>query len=405
MAFVKWCSFYELPEPTHWVEPPEIYSFSTLQAIKSCPRRWQLLHSGWGPFSQFPERPQPAAIEGQIVHAALELLARELGRLGRPPIGSTTFQKALTACGFWSFFATQIQVWNQRLGAHPRAGPPYVLRTKPQELTNQTIRLFRETYLPGVGQSLSSQPDPDPFISARLDPLATNTAVNPAVLLQTRGGLAEIRLRHPTLPIAGVMDVVTLDQQGTTTILDFKTGKQKPAHIDQVHLYALLWWRCCGAPPDQVVLQYLDTAWSQPVSTAELSRVEEAIVRDINYAKSMLLARPAPPNPGSDCIWCPVRPRCNEGWAQIEPFTQGKPGKSVAIELTLIAEPSSTGFLGLHSSGLEYSVAYDVAISSDLPLVRQGDRIRFLDAMAGQTEREILLRPWTEIYPLLKKEC
>lgn len=34
MAFVKWCSFYELPEPTHWVEPPEIYSFSTLQAIK-----------------------------------------------------------------------------------------------------------------------------------------------------------------------------------------------------------------------------------------------------------------------------------------------------------------------------------------------------------------------------------
>ncbi len=391
-------SFYELHEPTHWVEPPETYSFSTLQAIKTCPRRWQWLHSGWGAFSQFPVRPQPAAIEGQIVHAALELLARELGRLGRPPIGSASFQEALTACGFWSFFATQIRIWNQRLAAHPRAGSRYVVRTKPQELTNQTIRLFRETYLLGDGQSLSLQPCP--VISARLDPLTTEPATSPAVLLRTRGGLAEIRLRHPTLPIAGVLDVVILDQHRTTTIVDFKTGKRKPSHEEQVRLYALLWWRCSGSPPDKVVLQYLDAAWSQPVSTAELALVEAAIARDIHHAKSILQTRPAPPNPGNDCGWCPVRPRCSEGWAQIERVTLGEAGKSVDIELTLISKPSPNGFLGLHNSGLEYSVVYDATVGSDLTLARRGDRVRLLDAMAGQREREILLRPWTEIFRL-----
>jgi hypothetical protein len=80
--------------------------------------------------------------------------------------------------------------------------------------------------------------------------------------------------------------------------------------------------------------------------------------------------------------------------------TLGEAGKSVDIELTLISKPSPNGFLGLHNSGLEYSVVYDATVGSDLTLARRGDRVRLLDAMAGQREREILLRPWTEIFRL-----
>ena len=77
-------SFYDLKEPTSWARSPSTYSFSSLQAMRACPRRWQLLHSTWGSYSRFPERAHPAAIEGQIVHEALDLLGRELGRK-RPP--------------------------------------------------------------------------------------------------------------------------------------------------------------------------------------------------------------------------------------------------------------------------------------------------------------------------------
>lgn len=391
--------FYELREPTHWVEPPETYSFSHLQAIMACPRRWQLVHSCWGPFTRYPERPKPAAIEGQIVHAALELLARELGQRGRPPIASVAFQGALAACEFWSFFAAQIQTWNQRLAAHPRAGPGYLLRTKPQELANQTIRLFRETYRPGTGQPLKVPAGAGKNPGSA--PLTSELVISPAELLQARGVLAEIRMRHPTLPLAGVLDAVTLDQHRATTIIDFKTGQRKPAHEAQVLLYALLWWRCSGSMPDKVALHYLDGAWSQPVAVAELELAERTIDADIRHATAILQTRPASPQPGKECSWCPVRPRCNEGWARIEQGAiHGRAAKSVDIELTLISEPTHTGYLGLHANGREYSIVYDAAVSYGLPLANKGDRFRYLDAMTGQAEREIQLRPWTEIYRL-----
>ena len=50
-------SFYELEAPTSWAAPPERYSFSSLQAIDACPRKWQLLHSEWGEHRRFPRRP------------------------------------------------------------------------------------------------------------------------------------------------------------------------------------------------------------------------------------------------------------------------------------------------------------------------------------------------------------
>lgn len=138
--------FYDLQEPTAWAQPPQTYSFSSLQSLRTCPRRWQLTHSAWGQHASFPERPQPAAIEGRIIHQALDLLARELGRHGRPPIASAAFRESVDRCGFWPFFATQVDIWNRRLAAHPRAGPRDVLRSKPRDLANQAISLFRDRY-------------------------------------------------------------------------------------------------------------------------------------------------------------------------------------------------------------------------------------------------------------------
>ncbi len=146
-------SLYELIAPTKWAEPPKVFSFSSLKTILECPRRWQLLHSEWGEHSRFPVRMHPAALEGQIVHAALDLLSRSLGRCGRPPIGSPSFQKALQACDFWVFFARKIKTWNHRLAEHPKAGPYFLLRVHPRELANRTIRLFRERYCAGITTS------------------------------------------------------------------------------------------------------------------------------------------------------------------------------------------------------------------------------------------------------------
>jgi len=92
-------SLYELQAPTEWAAPPEVWSSSSLDEVGACPRRWQLLRSRWGDYQRFPVRPHPAAIEGQIVHDALDRLARACGERGNPAFGTPAFTEAAAEAG------------------------------------------------------------------------------------------------------------------------------------------------------------------------------------------------------------------------------------------------------------------------------------------------------------------
>jgi hypothetical protein len=391
---VSTSDFYELQEPTSWVEPPATYSFSTLQALSACPRRWQLVHSAWGAYARFPERPQPAAIEGQIVHEALDLLARELGRNGRPPIGSPGFREALDRCGFWTFFFTQVEDWNRRLASHPRTGPAYVLRTQPRELANQAIRLFRERYRPGAEGQVDAP-------TAGETGAGSGGSASLLTLLQARGVLSEVRVEHPKLPLVGVLDVVAMERDGSTTVVDFKTGGRKPAHEEQVLLYALLWWRATGNRPSKAVLQYLDTTWASCPEEAMMVVAENAIASEIYQAREALTVRPAASRPGRECTSCPVRPRCDDGWAWSERASQMDGGaKFIDIEVAVASSPTQTGFLGKRSNGEDVSVVFDAAVGRGLPPAKTGDRFRIVDAAPRSGGTEVALLPWTEMYHL-----
>ncbi len=386
-------SFYDLREPTVWVEPPPTYSFSSLLAQRACPRRWQLVHSSWGPYSRFPERLQPSAIEGQIVHEALDLLARELGRHGRPPIDSPGFREVLEYCRFWTFFVNQVEQWNVRLASHPRTGPRYVLRTKPRDLANQAVCLFRARYQPGAGVQLAA-----PAAEAGAASCG-NASLLP--LLQMRGALSEVCVEHPRLPLKGVLDVVALERDGSTTVVDFKTGAHKPAHEEQVLLYALLWWRVTGNRPGQVVVQYLDGRWALAPSVAALGAAEKTVTKQIAQVRDGLLARPAAAGLGPECTWCPVRARCNEGWAWNEQALRGNGNaKSIDIEVSVASNPTPTGFLGVRRDGDEVSIVFDAAVGCGLPPATISDRFRILDAALRSNGQEVALLPWTEMYRL-----
>ena len=142
-------SFYELPNPTQWAVAPLVWSSSTLDEADACPRRWQLLNSRWGELERFPVRPHPAAIEGQIVHDALDRLTRACGQRGQPAVGSAEFAGALVDADFFPGFARAIAYWQSRLLSHPRPGPAFRLRTRAEDLANRAVRMFREQYRRG----------------------------------------------------------------------------------------------------------------------------------------------------------------------------------------------------------------------------------------------------------------
>lgn len=379
---------YELSSPTKWVSAPELFSFSSLNALESCPLRWQLTRSRWGEHARFPERPRPAALEGSIVHEAIELLVRALGRRGMPGIGTTGFQEALDEVEFWDYFRRELDRWNTRLSEHPRSGPFFVLRTPPRELANRAIRLFREQYTPR---------DAAPSTSTMHPAQASREEMDPKALLKARGALSEIELEHPTVPFRGIIDLVELSQDGVH-IVDFKTGKQKDSHEEQLLLYALLWWRKTGEVPVCTVVQYMNHRVQFDVNESSLLEAERRLASNINAAHRLLSRTPAEARPSSDhCHHCPVRAFCDEGWA-LHQASQGRSVEgTVDLEVTIATRPSPGGFLAESIWG-EVNVVYDAAVGAKLPPLHEGSRIRLLAAMSREGGQTLEVRPWTEVY-------
>jgi len=378
---------YQLKVPSKWAPAPKRFSFTSLQTIGSCPRRWQLVQSAWGTSPRFPERWHPSAVEGQIVHEALDRLSRALSLVGRPPVGSPAFQAAATQCGFWEFFAAQVETWNAKAADHPRKGPGFVIRTAPRELANRAIRLFREQYQSGAP-----------------GPVHAETAVGapPASLLarlHAAGALTEVWLDHPKLLFGGMIDLVALDSDAGVVVVDFKTGASKDAHRDQLLLYAMLWWRATGTVPARIEIQYLHDRWAAPVTKADLERTERGCAKDIAAAVQAIGRQPAPARAGADCARCPVRARCDDGWPHTEAGAT-LAGRTVDCEVTVTSAPTPTGFTSRRRDGRDLPVVYDAAIAQSLPPLSMGSRLRLIGAVPAADGKSLEVRPWSECYLL-----
>lgn len=374
-------SFYAMQAPTEWVDPPTTWSSTTIDDVDACPRRWQLLRSRWGDYERFPVRPSPAAIEGQIVHDALDRLTGACGKRGNPPFGHAEFSAALADADFFPGFARAVAEWQQRLNAHPRPGPPFRLRASAEELANRAVRLFREQYKP---DELGASPAAERVTEAPKDLKG---------LVRQKRALSEVRLTHPELPFLGVLDRVHA-VPGGVEIVDFKTGKPSDKHGRQLLRYALLWWRSTGEMPARVVAQYLDGVESWLPTEEVLTELERGLARSITLLSNALRAGPAEAKPGEECRVCPVRARCGPGWAVAEDAVLGEIGDS---ELSVIAKAGAYGFLGRSRGGAEVAVVYEAAVAELLPELAPGQLLRVL---GGRWEKrsQLEIRPWTEVF-------
>jgi CRISPR/Cas system-associated exonuclease Cas4 (RecB family) len=379
-------SFYELEVPTVWAALPERYSFSSLQTIDACPRKWQLLHSKWGEHSRFPQRQHPKAQEGMIVHEALKLLMRALGQRGLPTIGSAAFQLAIADVDFWEYFAREVDRWNTNLARHPRSGPYFFIRTSPRELANRAIRIFREQYKP---TDVDVAPSPK---SVRAEAESFDLLLR----LQMRGTLSELEISHPDLPFHGIIDLVEI-RHGEVLVIDYKTGAEKEEHKLQLQLYGVLWWRRSGVRPARLVVQYLNARKEFPSSEAELLAAERNLQERIHNARRLLADKPAEAHPGKDCRYCPVRARCEAGWRVYQASLDQPSAGTTDIELSVAVEPSANGFLA-EAGGRDVDVVYESTVGQELPHIGAGDRLRLLDVDVRDEGKTVEIHAWTEVY-------
>ena len=376
-------SFYELQYPTAWADPPSMWSSTSLDDVEACPRRWQLLRSRWGDFDRFPVRPHPAAIEGQIVHEALDRLTRACGQRGNPAFGSTEFSAALTDADFFPCFTRAVAEWQQRLTTHPRPGPAFRLRASGEELANRAVRLFREQYKPDGRAALQAADR------------VTETPAGVKALLKQKRALSEVKLSHPVLPFLGILDRVQHTGE-EVEIVDFKTGKPSDKHRRQLLRYALLWWRETGDAPARVSVQYLDGVESWPVTQGVLTEIEGDLVKRLPLLTNTISAHPAAAKPGTICNTCAVRARCTAGWAIGEEAALVD-GRGDA-ELVVKAKAGDHGFLARSRAGAEIAVVYEAPVAKLLPEHLEGQVLRVLDGVWREKRTQLEIKAWTEVF-------
>src|SRR4051812_35316763 len=88
-----------------WPNPPPLWSYSSLRDAEVCPRRWMLsraTYPGIWDKPGFPQRPLIAALAGDVVHNALELLLRELHSRGCSSIRDADAASAMRELGGFS---------------------------------------------------------------------------------------------------------------------------------------------------------------------------------------------------------------------------------------------------------------------------------------------------------------
>lgn len=375
--------FYELQCPTAWAAPPTIWSSTSLDEVETCPRRWQLLRSRWGDFERFPVRIHPAAIEGQIVHEALDLLTRSCGQRGNPAFGTSEFSAALNDANFFPGFALAVSEWHQRLMTHPRPGPAFRLRVSSEELANRAVRMFREQY------------KPNGHVAPQATERAADTPGNVKELLNRKRALSEVKLSHPALLFLGILDRVQHTGDGIE-VVDYKTGKPNDKHKIQLLRYALLWWRKTGEAPVRVIAQYLDGVESWAVTQEALEGVEAELAKQLPLLTASLSTHPAEAVPGTNCYQCAVRARCATGWAKAEEdaLINGRGD----VELIVQAKAGEHGFLARTRTGTEVSIVYEAPVAKLIPEYAVGQVLRVLDGVWKEKNAQLELKAWTEIF-------
>ncbi len=292
---------YQIGGPTSWPQPPATYSFSSLSSIERCPRQWQLSRASYGETDGFPSRPGPATIEGLIIHEALELLFRACGFAGMPTVGTDAFVDVVSGLNIGRTIHRFMREREQAIASHPR-GAGFRFRRSAAQLANEVIRLFRQQYHPRDTARLVVGHEAVP---------ATSGSVLQA--LHTFKALPEVKLKHPTLPFTGIIDLVR-ETSGGATISDFKTGLPSPAHEQQVLAYAVLWWRATGEAPASVEVVYPKETVTRIVSLTQLNATEAALQKRVEDGHALLTTQPAQAKAGSHCGRCDVRQFCVDYW-------------------------------------------------------------------------------------------
>ena len=215
-------------------DAPSMWSYSSLKDVEGCPRRYALSRADYPDLWDqhgYPRLPIPAAIRGDVVHGALEIIVKALVKTGCSSTRSAEAVTVLRELGGYTKVAEDVLA--KQLARFD--GNPRISSDRRDQLTRQLT-----DWVPQAREQIQTY-----LNRMELRPSAVSgpgaPPGDPAVRYPARtGDHPEKELVAESLRLKGRIDLLSVDADGAK-ITDFKTGAEDQAHQDQLQLYALLW--------------------------------------------------------------------------------------------------------------------------------------------------------------------
>lgn len=300
--------------------PPPMWSYSSLKEVETCPLRYALSRADYPDLWEqhgYPRLPIPAAIRGDVVHGALEIIVKALVKAGCSSTRSAEGVSVLRELGGYTKVTEDVlAVQLARFDGNPRLGEDRREQLK-RSLTDWVpeAREQIQTYLNRMDIRPSSG-------WGTVPPTADHSTRYPA----RTGEHPEKELVAEELRLKGRIDLLSVDRDGVR-ITDFKTGAEDPEHHDQLRLYALLWnadiaVNPYGVPVTELVAAYPDHEVEVPVpSAADLVSLRAGVAARIELAEVAVIGDPPAARLGEHCGLCSVRGLCDSYWSTGAPRT------------------------------------------------------------------------------------
>ncbi|WP_250506438.1 RecB family exonuclease [Bowdeniella massiliensis] len=378
-----------------------MWSYSSLKEVERCPLRFALSRANYpGLWEQhgYPRLPIPAAIRGDVVHGALEIIVKAFVKAGCPSTRSAQAVAVLRGLGGYTKVAEDVlAVQLARFEGNPRLGADrreHLTRSLTDWLPEAREQI--QTYLNRMDLRPSSG-------SGTVPPTADPSTHYPA----RTGDHPEKELVAEELRLKGRIDLLSIDGDGAR-ITDFKTGAEDPAHHDQLRLYALLWGADVTVNPDglpvtELVAAYPDHEVAVPVpSAADLAALGDDVAARIEVAEAAIAADPPAARLGEHCSLCSVRGVCDPYWSTgAAPTAEVSDGRWYDLAGTVMREHGVKSFILR-----EARTGSDVLVRTPTPAfaLPLGSDIRILGALrvVDPDEEESLVAALTSTSEVLE---
>ncbi|GAD34405.1 DNA glycosylase [Microbacterium sp. TS-1] len=211
---------------------PAMWSYSSLKEAETCPRRFALARADYPELwaqRGYPRVPNLAAMKGDVVHGALQVIVTALVTAGCVSPRSADAVTVLRDLGGYTAVA-QCTLDEQlgRLDGNPRISA---------DRREQVGRALSD-WLPEAREQIQSYLN-RMTLRPRPAPVGAQTEL-PAKRYPIRGGTySERELVAAHLRVKGRVDVLSVDADGAE-ITDTKTGAEDPTRLDQLRLYAVV---------------------------------------------------------------------------------------------------------------------------------------------------------------------